>query len=126
MNDLQSKIEQAVELGICTFGVRVMTDTPSGKPVTLLVGDDVNNSFEWVDGEHTDDELDGVSTIGFDVDQIDGEIDFDSYNSAIKMLDQYGDGQVVVVGGQHNIDAIHNDIGEYVINSAVVISIVEE
>ena len=121
---IQNLIEIAVENNMISFGLRVMTDKPNGETILLSVGDDIENSFEWVDGNTTDEQIDGVSTIGFDVDQIDGEIDLDSYNHALRGINQYGNGQVVVVGGIQNVDAIHNDIGELVIKNATVVAVI--
>ena len=116
-NEIKSLIESAYDNGISSFGLRRMTGG-----VIASVGDDVADSFVWDDGIMTDESLGGVSSIGFDVDF--GEVDEDSFVIALGLMSRY-DGQLVIIGGRHNIDAVHIDHRERVLSNAVVIAVLD-
>lgn len=116
-NEIKSLIESAYNNGISSFGLRRMTGG-----VIASIGDDVDDSFVWDDGTQTDETLGGASSIGFDVDF--GEVYEDSFVSAFYLMDRY-EGQLVIIGGRHNIDAPHNDHRECVLSNAVVIAVLD-
>jgi hypothetical protein len=127
MTTLQEKIEAAVDGGMDTFGIRVMTSNPiQNVVISTNQGDEISPSFEWVDGEVTGIELGGTSALWFDVDYCDGEVNTDSFNKAMDKISQYmyDECTVVVCGGSLDIDAICNDIGEVVIRSAKIIQVI--
>lgn len=116
-NEIKSLIESAYDNGIESFGLRRMTGD-----VIAAAGDDVADSSIWDDGIVTDETLGGASSIGFDVDF--GEVDDESFASALELMQRY-DGQLVIIGGRHNIDAVHNDYRERVLSNAVVIAVLD-
>lgn len=116
-SEIKAAIESSYNNGVSAFGIRRMTGG-----IIAQVGDDVAPSFTWEDGEQTDEELGGTSAIGFDVEF--GEADEESFAEAMSLMDQY-EGQLVIIAGDQNLDAIHNDCGEIVIAEAVVIAVLE-
>ena len=103
-----------------SFGVRVMTDNPViAEALTLEVGDSVNNSHVWVDGESSDEQLEGVSaiTIGYD------EFDVEDILYDLEQLRPYRDlgDQIVLIGGDDSYEG--NDPNETVISNAQVLHI---
>ena len=102
-----------------SFGVRVITRNPTEHSPACKIGDTLANSYQWVDGSTTTDQIDGVSAIllgydGFDVE----DIDFD-----LQRLAPYralGD-QVVLIGGDRSYEG--NDASETVISNAEVLYI---
>lgn len=76
------------------YGLRVMSKTPGGESVRVDVGDTLDDSYSWPDGEPSDEILRGASAVNVDVDNIDDAIkklnDYTSYN-------EYE--QIVLVGG---------------------------
>ena len=118
LDKYQDLISKAVEQGTYSFGLRVMTGMQSDN---VNVGDMIASSFDWIDGVQSDVELGGASVIGFETCQIDGEIDEESWNNAIKLIAIYGE-DVVLVGGHLDINAIFNDAGECILSNAVVLA----
>ena len=125
--EIQSIIELAVEQNSSfdTFGLRSITEMPNGEVKTVAIGDELEESFHWDDGMPTDERLGGTSVISFDVDTLDGEVCDESYNIALELMSIYKGGQLVIVGGRNNMDAILNDIGESVLSDAIVVAIVK-
>lgn len=124
MENIINKIQQAFDNGMTAFGVRAMTPNPvEAAEFTLVEGAELEASYIWEDGVSTDEELGGVSTIGFTVDQIDGEVSPEEIKAAIEKLSIYDSEQIVIVGGHQNIDALHNDDGEIVIADAVIVAV---
>ena len=123
--EIQTIVELAVEQNASfdTFGFRVITEMPCGNIEVVTVGHELQDSFEWVDGETTSESLGGTSVISFDVDTFDGEINEKSYNKALGLMSQYIGGQLVIVAGRNVVDAIVNDEGESVLSGAAVIAI---
>lgn len=112
------KIEAAYDNGFFDFGLRVMTGC-----VDVQEGSEIENSYHWEDGNITEDQMSGVSTVGFEADF--GEVDEESFNKALSLIDQYKEygAKMVIVGGNHNADEIHNDEGEKVISNAVCVAV---
>ena len=104
--------------GLSSFGVRVASDNPlSGDEINYQVGDSLPNSYEWVDGLTTSDELDGTCALMIDFDGFDvGYIE-----DSIKELAPYKPlgSQVVLIGGSGSYQGA--DDGETVISNAVVL-----
>ena len=127
MQNIIEKIQQAIDSGLTCFGVRAMTANPVDQSVIdISEGAEIQSSYVWDDGTATDEELGGVSTIGLDVDLCDGEVDEEWFNKAVLMLSDYKETEttaLVIVGGNHNVDAIHNDVNETVIDGAIVIAV---
>ncbi len=104
--------EIAENSGFTFIGIRSMT---GGKLVN--VGDELANSFVWVDGETTDEQLNGVCAIdcGFD-----GFDELKKLSKAMALIKQY-QGQLVLVGSSKAEEG--NDVGEIVMADAVVIAV---
>jgi len=113
--EIQNQITKYHQEGIFDFGLRAIKDGLS------TIGSPVNNSYHWEDGINTGVKMDGASTIGFDVDEIDGEVDFASFEKALSTMSEYGD-NIVVIGGKENLNEIHNDIGERVILDGIIVA----
>lgn len=95
-------------------------------------GDKLDNSYTWIDGEQTDEELEGVCTIGIP------SIDVEGLSSAIKNLgrsacsyfdvdsnkwhDYWGECFVLVRG---DYDMCGDDVGERIIVNPVVVAVFE-
>ena len=92
-----------------TYGLRVMKDNPlTGTKVTAEAGDYVNNyeSYEWVDGNPTDESLEGLCAV---------EIDINDIDDAIHKIQDYieGEEQIVLIGcdcWSNGNDAWNNEI----------------
>lgn len=121
LSDLLSKAESE---GFNEFGLRVVTKNPkTGRQDNYSVGDDLPESFDWVDGSPTIDTVGGTSTIGIDWDGWDVK----NLDKQIKLLEQYlplGD-EVVIVAGKTGRSFEGNDVGERVIPDATVIDVVK-
>lgn len=104
----QEIIDIMNENGYAYYGIRVDDN------VNYKVGDYTANSRVWVDGEVTEEELDGTSCVGF---QYEDEIE-----SALEIANSYFGNCVYVIAG--NDMEYGEDSGEYVIKDAVVIAIV--
>lgn len=118
---IKNAIEKTYDQGIYSFGVRAMT---GGSKVE--VGEDVNPSYHWEDGENTGEQMSGTSAIGFEVDF--GEVESEKrFNKAVeKVIKLYGSGeQIVIIAGQQDLDEVHNDPGEIVIVDAVCIAVIQ-
>lgn len=110
---LTAIIEQAPHLS--HFGVRVMNDETD----TYEVGQKAPISYAWVDGERTDDCLEGTSTVGIDWDGW----DVNDIDESLEQLQQYmrNGHQVVLVGGVGSYEG--NDPRERVIYDAEILYI---
>jgi hypothetical protein len=97
-------------------GLRRMTAFPGADAVVVGAGDELSPSYVWVDGDPTDDTLDGTSTIGV------GET-LESINAAIAALAAY-EGQMVIVAGFYAGNGA--DRGEVLIRKARVLAVVTE
>lgn len=107
---------------IDTFGLRAMTESPVNGQVAVKIGDQLENSYDWMDGESTDTELDGTCAVGiswtFD-DELTSKIE-----KALSIVDQYHwQNQVVLVGGEFS--DYGNDEIEIIIRNAKVLAIIE-
>lgn len=119
---LTTEIKLAIEScytlkGYSVFGLRRMTGG-----IIAQVGDDVAPSFVWEDGIQTDEELGGTSAIHLPTDF--GEVDADDFYYALNLVNAY-EGQLVIIAGTHNLDAVHNDDNEIVLDDAIVVFVLD-
>lgn len=121
-----SAIEEAAANGKCELGVRAMTANPlTGERVTVEAGDDLENSHDWIDGEATDEQIDGVCTVALQWDSFWDEDDADDITAEIErvmaIIADYNDDncQVVLVSGDSSYEG--NDVDERVIENATAI-----
>lgn len=82
------------------IGVRVQEDA-------FVLGETLNNSFVWIDGEMTDEELDGTCAIRID---------------DAKLAKGYHGDHVAVIGGDHV--EYGQDLGEIIIRNAEVLEVI--
>jgi hypothetical protein len=121
MNTLDQQMTNLIDdSGLATFGVRVMTrDYETKSKISVSVGDYIKNSYQWVDGISTGDELDGASCLpinydGFDVEDIQDDIE--------DLKNYLGNGDnIVLVGGDSSYEG--NDLLETVISNARILHI---
>lgn len=106
--------EVAENSGFNYIGLRAMTGG-----TVVNVGDELTNSFVWVDGEKTNEQLDGVSAIDC---AFDGFDELKKLERAMSLIKQYS-GQLVLVGSNEAYEG--NDVGEIVMKSAVVLALVQ-
>lgn len=113
---LNETIEQS---GFTTIGLRVMTGG-----ATIDVGDALDSSFVWADGECTDDKLDGTCALDLEFDGWD--IDEERFNKMMDQARQYSllgdDEQIVIIGGNDSYEG--NDQDEVVIFDAECIAVI--
>lgn len=109
------------------FGLRVMTDNPvTGESFVPIVGEMVENSFDWCDGGYTGNELDGTSAVKimFDMDadeEFNTEIEM-KINRALERVEDYAyNGKSIVLLGS-NEDEEGNDPAEILMMDAVVLA----
>lgn len=100
-----------------SFGIRVISQMPCGKQCSYIAGDYLPNSYQWIDGCATDDQLAGVSAIqigydGFDIEDIDSDL------KEIAPYLSLGN-QIVLIGGSSSYEG--TDAGEIVIAEAEVL-----
>lgn len=115
-------IEQLNELieasGFTVIGLRVMT---GGNVVSA--GDRLENSSVWVDGECTNEQLDGLSALNLDFDG--WEITESRLNEMLEIAKAYSllndNEQIVIVGGNDGYEG--NDLHEVVIYDAHCIAV---
>ena len=119
-------IQELKEIQNDLHGIRYMTANPvTGKQQALKVGDQLENSFDWEDGNSLH-ESDGVSALNigeishFDLDdEEDAQEALKLINERLDRLAMYkaqdgGNGQVVICGaGYHSYEG--NDLDETVI-----------
>ena len=100
------------------IGLRVMT---GGKSVN--VGEQIDNSFVWVDGECTSEQLEGVSAQDLEFDG--WEIKESRLNAMLEIAKNYNllsdNEQIVIVGGYDGYEG--NDVNEVVIYNAQCIAV---
>jgi hypothetical protein len=115
MNSIE--INKLAELsGYAYIGIRAMT---GGEVVGE--GDELSKSFVWIDGERTNERLEGTCAVNCGFDGFDS---LDRLSEALKIVKAY-DGQVVLVGT--NTETYEgNDVGEIVMPNAVVIAVINE
>ena len=116
--DIEALNETIEESGFSKIGLRAMT---GGKIVNI--GDDLDNSFDWVDGYITKSELNGTCALdlGWDGWEIDEEW-FEEMLREIKSYSMLSDNeQLVVIGGREGFEG--NDVNEIVIEDAVCLCI---
>ncbi|MCD9475888.1 hypothetical protein GLP21_12505 [Photobacterium carnosum] len=98
--------------GFNKYAIRVMTNG-----VIVSIGDDIDASYVWVDGETTDEQLEGTS--GVDLEWDGWEIGcFEKAMATAKDYDTESN-QVVIIGGFDGYEG--NDVGEIVIYDAQVV-----
>lgn len=106
------------ESGFNKIGLRVMT---GGKVVA--VGEQLENSFVWVDGDCTSEQLEGVSALDLEFDG--WEIEESRLNEMLEIAKTYNllsdNEQVVIVGGNDGYEG--NDQHEVVIYDAHCIAV---
>jgi hypothetical protein len=123
--EIREAIEKMYDSGVYTFGVRAMTRKPSGERVMVRPGDDVENSYAAYDDVEPR-ELGGASSVGFSVDF--GKVeDEDHFNEIIeRVAREYAEDedQIAIIAGRHNLDDENNDMGETLISSPTVVSVV--
>ena len=95
-----------------SFGLRRMNGVKSAS-----VGSLVSNSFEWVDGESTGNELDGACVIRLDFDG--WEFCKKNMNKMIDLMGQY-DGELVLIGGDSLYEG--NDPYESIFKNAEIVA----
>ncbi|MFT6347074.1 MAG: hypothetical protein ACJAYB_000055 [Psychromonas sp.] len=99
-------------------GIRAMTGGFVVNP-----GDEINDSFVWVDGECTDETLEGASALNLEFDG--WEVQSDRFNEMLLQSKSYGhENQLVVVGCCGNDHYEGNDMNEVVLPNAVCIAII--
>lgn len=100
---------------IVDFGIRVM---PMGYEAKN--GDAIRNSYEWVDGEKTDNDLGGVSAIS-----IPGDANLHGIRKALRTISEnnYFGRQLILIKGQHIGGG--QDAGEGVYSDATVVKIID-
>ena len=83
----------------------------------LNIGDEVPNSYEWEDGEYTDEELDGTSTTGIK------DLSDESIRNAFKLLSSegYQGKKIALIGGE--VGGSGRDAGELVIQYNEILDI---
>lgn len=109
-----AQINEVIEnSGFSCIGLRVMTGG-----VKVNEGDLLENSFAWVDGECSSEQLDGVCALDLEFDGWD--IDESHFNKMMKKAKMYAllndDEQVVIVGGMSSYEG--SDLNEVVISDA--------
>lgn len=118
MSALNDKITEILNnSAFSDFGVRVITHNPNGCIAAYRAGDELPNSYTWIDGLSTCEELEGVSAISISYDGWECE----DIESDIKDLAPYlslGD-QIVLIGGAASYEG--NDANEKVISNAEVL-----
>ncbi len=98
------------------IALRVMTGGKVVKP-----GDKLDNSFVWVDGVATDEELEG--TCGIDC-GFDGFDELTELDKAMSVASNY-EGQLVLIGSNSPDCYEGNDPGEVVMPNAEVIAVIK-
>lgn len=91
----------------------------------IKIGDHLDPSYIWDDGDITDERLSGTCAIRLQRDWATGEIDEDHLVATIlRVRDEYNwdGGQVILIGGDHR--SYGNDIDEIIIQDAVVLAII--
>lgn len=102
------QIRQAIEQGEYEYyGIRV------DDGVDYKLGDQAADSRIWIDGDATEDTLDGTSCIGIRSE--------DGIETALQLADAYYGDRVYLIGG--NSMTYGEDAGEYVIQDATVVAI---
>ena len=103
--------------GFVNIGLRVMTND-----VKVKVGELLDNSFEWVDGDPTDNELDGTCALTLKYDGY--EVNENWLNKMLDNAKDYitNDEQLVIIGGSDSYEG--NDLNEIVISDAHCIAII--
>lgn len=93
------------------FGIRRM---PASQ--TVEVGDGMKKSYEWIDGDSTGERLAGTCAIKIDVDA-----ELEEVKRTIAMLDQYGNGQTVLIGSMaRDFGSDKNEIVMYQYATAIL------
>jgi len=111
-NALEISAKVVAEYGDADFGIRILPDDMSAS-----VGDILEPSFRWEDGEITSDQLDGTSVLGIGT----GEVSSRDLNTAIKQGKQYLGKKIAIIAGERL--SYGEDVGEEVFKNAKVIAI---
>lgn len=105
MENFAAIIEQA---SFDHYGVRAHRSAP-------VVGASLGNSLVWVDGECTDDELDGISTI-----KVSSASELANAVALLRREYIWSDEVIVLVGG--NVGSWGEDAGEFLIRDNVCLA----
>jgi hypothetical protein len=92
------------------YGLRVITENPKGDTEILKIGDTPPNSYTWDDGESTDVELEGTSSI---------EINPDNIPAALQHIGPYSGDKVVLLGADSY--SYGDDDNELILSDAKVL-----
>lgn len=106
------KIMETMENGDYTYyGIRVDVD------VDYSVGDYTSDSRIWIDGESTEEMLNGTSCVGLRY------ADETDVTKAIKIAENYAGNRIYLIGS----DSMEygEDEGEYILENAVVVAILK-
>ena len=117
--NIKSALAEIEKAEFSTYGLRVMTDVEN-----VSVGDEVSNSFIWIDGVSADDsELEGASALDL---QFDGwEVEEARFMKMLERSNMYGRDYPIVVVGTNSSDTYEgNDLHEVVMPNAVCVVIV--
>ena len=111
--EMAAKIYEAIQDGYYEYyGIRIDDD------IEYSEGDKTEDSRIWVDGDPTDETLDGTSSIGIDhtdtADEIEAKIE--------QAKNYYGNKMYLIAG---NSVSYGEDAGEYVISNAVVVKVLK-
>lgn len=119
-DEILNAIKNNAEKG-SSYGIRVIPDGDKAPSI----GDVLNKSFKWIDGEITKEALKGTSTMGISRTNEKGILDsfhnlgiHDYPGKKVKFINYYGDNVVVVKGKNKGRG---NDPGERLIDEATVI-----
>ena len=100
------------------FGLRALTQDPiTGEFESVQIGESVNNSFSWDDGNTTNEMLDGASAIKIN------EADMDEIEQAIREMEPYlHNAQQVVLLGSETCD-LGQDHHEIIMKNNTVMAV---
>lgn len=116
----QQQIQQLEELDYTFYAIRVMTGG-----VVVEEGDELQNSFEWVDGVATDNELNG--TCGLSLRWNGWSFESGCFEKMMKEIKPYllrtPDAQVIIIGGDYAEEG--NDLYEIIVEDAVCVHVIK-
>lgn len=97
------------------YGLRGMMNNPiTNERVIISIGDIVDNSYEWEDGEPTQEELNGTSAV---------EVTADTIDNAMELVDAYtwNCSQVALIASEYS--EYGNDESEIIMKDAIVLAV---
>lgn len=117
-NEIYKVIAGDNDIRHIVWGLRKLPDDAPD----VVAGDSLPNSHEWDDGECTDEELDGVCTIGLGALPYSDSppIPLDRIEGALRMSKGYHSDRYVLVAGSHGY--MGQDRGEVVISDAYAVA----